>query len=149
MSRIYNILNTLINKVQFKVMSQTIGGENTVEGCLNALNSKLSLISNGKKAMPIERYESTVSFRAAVGSPTESDGMEALADTMKADGITQYFGTIDNKTSGGVYTVITGGANEDYFAILMFGYNSNYVGIYRYRGGTYYVTKMYDTFLFS
>ena len=43
MSRIYNILNTLINKVQFKVMSQTIGGENTVEGCLNALNSKTEL----------------------------------------------------------------------------------------------------------
>ena len=43
MSRIYNILNTLINKVQFKVMSQTIGGENTVEGCLNALNSKTAL----------------------------------------------------------------------------------------------------------
>lgn len=40
MSRIYNILNTLINKVQFKVMSQTIGGENTVEGCLNVLNNR-------------------------------------------------------------------------------------------------------------
>lgn len=44
MSRIYNILNTLINKVQFKVMSQTIGGENTVEGCLNTLNGKTPTI---------------------------------------------------------------------------------------------------------
>lgn len=56
MSRIYNILNTLINKVQFKVMSQTIGGENTVEGCLNALNGNISTsnvttITNGEVAV--------------------------------------------------------------------------------------------------